>query len=159
VSEDKELIKKVVERAVQEGVPPEIARGVVEGNWDDWKNEFNLEGDKEKVIGLIVKEVKKIYLNAINSDTYGEIAEQHNPYMERFPISYSDNGLSRKTIEGLNAIAKDLDYELGQITSMSKSELLSRVKELISKAKDMDNEYAVEWLESLMEQLLNTRTF
>jgi hypothetical protein len=156
VSEEKELIKRIVDKATKEGIPQEIARGVVEGNWDDWKNEFKLHPDKDKVIDLIVKEVKKIYLNAINSDDYGEVPQRRNPYMEHFPISYSNSGLSRKTIEGLAAIARDLDYELGQITAMNKNELLLKVKELINRAKDMDNEYAAEWLESLMEHLLNT---
>jgi len=158
VSQEKNIIEKVIDAASEEGIPKEIARGIVEGNWDEWKYEFNLTiKNQDKLINLLVKEIKKIYVNAVSSPTEDEFerADRGNPYMEYFPIHYSQKGLSKKTIEGLIAIAKDLDYEIGQLDFTNKNELLSKIKDLMVRAKNMENEYAVQWLENLMNELLN----
>jgi len=160
VIEEKKIIDRVVDRAAEEGVPKEIARGIVEGNWDEWKQDLHSGStDQEKIVDLLVKEVKKIYLNAINSPIYVERESEtsRNPYIEHFPIYYSQSGLSRRTTEGLAAIAKDLDYEIGQINPADREGLLAKIKDLMKKAKDMENPYALEWLETLMNELMSQR--
>lgn|GEM_PF-5409306 len=154
VRKQENAMGKAVKKATQLGVPIEIARGIIEGNWDFWVSDLSSVKDEERLADLIAEEARKVYTRALSKPT----PKRGNPYLERFPIPPKGwSTVPDDVVRGLAAIAKDLeagdDVSEEKTRGMDKSQLTKAAKELLQKALEMENGYAAEWLNELLSEL------